>query len=114
VPDLDITDDGYLTVRIGGHEAEIDAFLSYNTIAAARAKCGKEPTAEESAEFHAAVVEHLMSHGFPRVSHAAAAKFNDALIDAVEAIRGNWPAGSKPGSPASTGSTPEESPPEDD
>ena len=114
MPAIDIPDDGFLEVTIGGATATVDAFRTYNALAAARAKFGAQATAEESAEFHHAVVEHLMGLGFPPVSHAAAARFNDALIDAVEAIRKNWQAGPTPGSPASTDSTAAPSPPDAD
>lgn len=112
MPDLDIPDDGFLTVRIGGVEQTVDAYESFNHVNAIRGKYGEVLEPEQASEYNAGVVQHLISLGFPRVSQAAAAKFVDALFGAVKAIRGKADAGPTPGSPGSTEPQPSNSPEE--
>lgn len=112
MPDLDIPDDGFLQVRIAGVERTVDAYASFNHVTGLRARFGDELTPDEATEWNTGVVEHLLSLGFERVSHAAAAKFVNALYRAVEAIRGNAEAGPTPGSPGSTAPPPSPSPAE--
>lgn len=112
MPDLDIPDDGFLTVKIGAVTQTVDAYQSYNHVAGLRSKYPADISAEEVIDYHTSVVEYLLSLGFERVSHYASARFVDALFAAVDTLRGNAEAGPTPGSPASTEPTPSDSPAE--
>ncbi|MFO0801473.1 MAG: hypothetical protein U0804_28745 [Gemmataceae bacterium] len=112
MPNLDIPDDGFLTVKIGDAVQTVDAYESFNHVNGLRSRYGNDLTPDEASEYNAGVVQHLLALGFPRVSQAAAAKFVDALFGAVKAIQGKAEAGPTPGSPASTEPPPSSSPEE--
>lgn len=110
MPDLEIPDDGYVTVRIGGAESPVDLYGSYCATQAVRARFPDELSHEQLGEFAAALKEYLATVGFPGVSLLAARRFYDAVTLAAEGARGNASAGPTPGSPDSTEPPPSDSP----
>lgn len=111
MPDLEIPDTGFATIKVGDHEAVVDLYHAYCHLQAIRGKYGDQMTHAENIEFVEGVQAYLATVGFPGVSGGAALKLHNAVTAAGRDLLGNAPAGPTPGSPASTGSTSPDSPP---
>ena len=114
MPDLEIPDTGFATVKVGDQEAVVDLYHTYCHLQELRSKYSDQMTHAENIEFVEGVQAYLATVGFPGVSGSAALRLHNAVTAAGGNLLGNAPAGPTPGSPASTGSTSPASPPDAD
>jgi hypothetical protein len=88
--DLEIPDDGFANVTIGGVRREVDLYSANNRLAAIYAtvqeECGAKSPAEKTWEYLEKVCDFLRSLGFERVSHHSADAFETALFKAVKSL----------------------------
>ena len=92
-------DDGYISVKFGQIEANLDVFDVNDKINAERLKAGEDMSA-----WRAGIIEILRGYGFPTVTGKVAYRF----VEAVNAVMLSWQkkTTATPSSPDSTASTP--------
>lgn len=88
---LDIEDDGWADVTIGGVFASVDLYAAYNRLLAIEAEAreahpGEGAGAARQVAYLDRVAAYLVSLGFEQVSHRAADKFDAAVTGAVAAL----------------------------
>lgn len=98
---IEIPEDGYVSVRVGGAEYRVDAYRLWNLIVEARDRVADAGGAVR--EYHEAVVEILKGEGLPALNHFQADRFAAAMADAVDRlgkVPGPGPTPASPGSSA--------------
>ena len=106
---IDITDDGFIPVRMNGITVEIDVYQTWNHLL----EIGTQHEDKPVEEYHAAIVGHLDSLGFPGpISHRAACQFREKLWSHIESLQKKDGAGPTPGSPTTSEPTHSDSPAE--
>ncbi len=79
---IQIEETGFQKINIGGTEIEVDLYQVNNHLIDLQAEHEGKPVNE----CNEAVAAYIESLGFPKVSHATAIKFSNAIFDACKGL----------------------------
>lgn len=82
---IEIKDDGFIDVTIGETTVNVDLYEVNNRIQTIQQESADGEATSES--LNNKIAAYVMSLGFPRVSHRAAVKFNNAIIDMINTLK---------------------------